>query len=333
MDVSQQEQLVDIVAVRRVEEIAPEESDDIPDIYWEVFENFNKYNLISFKSYSESFNGFSLMEFYGHFVNYCKTNDYKQTDVNLYAIVNHYPQYLLGPLKGTPFLIEVKEKQVYDLCLTTMHPVRFIICTETDNPILALFSGKQEKVLANYQRILQETTLFDKLSGYFNVFLEFFGEVITDMYTLEDFKRDYPPRVLPTLPEDLGGELWGVVMERLLLERVTKQAQAEVQAEAQAEAERVQAEAQATLQTELKEREIEMMFNVLNHRYGSVILADEWQSRLARCTLDHLRTLSNQAWEVDSVETFVRVIEELPDPDTLQMDESCDEEVQTELAL
>ena len=224
LDVSQKEQIIDIVTVRRMSESELQElrqdsssiyAEPIPDVYWEVFETFNDYNLISFKSYSESFNGFSLMEFYGHFVNYCKSNQRDEDDVNLYAIVNHYPRLILNSIKDTELLTVVKENEIYDVCAMDMRPIRFIICRETDNPILAMFSGIVEKSLKSYERVLEETRLLDDVSG---VFREFFGEALIEMYQSQaraEFEREFAPRQMPILPE-MSRELWTVVMRRIL---------------------------------------------------------------------------------------------------------------------
>ncbi|MEZ4865532.1 MAG: hypothetical protein R3C14_29750 [Caldilineaceae bacterium] len=42
---------------------------------------------------------------------------------------------------------------VYDVTISTLKPVRFIICSRTDNPVLALFSDKLERIIAAYTTI------------------------------------------------------------------------------------------------------------------------------------------------------------------------------------
>jgi len=297
VDVAQQKQLVDIVTVRRVDTL-PDAENDIPDDYWEVFENFNQYNLISFKSYSESFDAYALMEFFGHLINYCKSKGREIEEVNLYAVVHHFPQKLLGPFVGTQFLEVVKENEIYDLCLSFLKPVRFIVCKTTDNPILALFSGDPKKFIENYQRIEQETDLLDEVGVYFDVFRKFYGELIKKMYTVEDFKRDYAPTpvILPRMPDHLKPqtleqEIWAEVMYMLAM----KETEARIQSLKDKET-----EAQETL---VKER-IEMVFNVLKHRYEDTLPIDEWQPLLAQCNPDQLKGFVDRAWEVNSLEAF-----------------------------
>ena len=65
VDISLKSQLIDIICVRREKIVQP----TLPPIYWEVFGALNEHNLFSFKSYSESFSGQSLEEFYGHLTN------------------------------------------------------------------------------------------------------------------------------------------------------------------------------------------------------------------------------------------------------------------------
>ena len=54
VDVSFKSQMIDIVVVKKKEiDVDPH---ILPLEYWEAFDELNEYNLISFKSYSESFN-------------------------------------------------------------------------------------------------------------------------------------------------------------------------------------------------------------------------------------------------------------------------------------
>lgn len=77
VDLSLKQQLLDILVIRR-EKIPPSDS-GLPKIYWEAFDNLNEHNLISFKSFRESFNGEALEEFFGHLTNYRKVNGSART--------------------------------------------------------------------------------------------------------------------------------------------------------------------------------------------------------------------------------------------------------------
>ena len=90
VDLLRQSQYVDIIVVQRLE--GKPHFSELPRIYWEDLKNLIKYNLISFKSASESFNTKALEGFFGHFTNYRKINNLKREKINLYAIVYHYPR-------------------------------------------------------------------------------------------------------------------------------------------------------------------------------------------------------------------------------------------------
>jgi len=61
--------------------------------------------------------------------------------VNIYAITHHYPDLILKPFKDTLFLRVIKPEEVVDLNLGNIKKVRIIVTRDTNNPILALFSG------------------------------------------------------------------------------------------------------------------------------------------------------------------------------------------------
>lgn len=152
VDISMKSQRIDIISVRRETLVEPK----LPPIYWQVFGQLNEHNLFSFKSYSESFNGHSLEEFYGHLTNYCKVKEVKRDAVNLYVLTSHFPRNLLNPLLQTGQAVATQDNTVYDVTISTLKPVRFIVCSRTDNPVLALFSDKIERILAAYTTIQSE---------------------------------------------------------------------------------------------------------------------------------------------------------------------------------
>ncbi len=189
IDVSFKRQIIDIICVRRAKVVDP----PLPPIYWQVFDELNDHNLMSFKSYSESFNGHALEEFYGHLTNYCKVKGVKRAQVNLYVLTNHYPRDLLDPLVKAGQVTTVGTNGVYDLRISTLKRVRFIVCSQTDNPILALFSTNIERIQSAYTTLQNEPELFGKVSVYWQQILRHIDEEIKNMYTKEDFLRDYPP--------------------------------------------------------------------------------------------------------------------------------------------
>jgi hypothetical protein len=190
-DVSSKQQFVDIVAIKKSTVL--DKLSLLPKIYWEAFEDFNDHNLLSFKSYSESFNPESCEELYGHLTNYKKKNNLKAEQVNLYALVHHYPQKLLSPYEKTRFFKTVKEGEIFDLDLEGIKRIRFIVARKTDNPVLGLFSGDRDKVFNCYKILEEQTTILKGLSSYLNKIQEYYGVEVNWMYTKEDFFKDYPP--------------------------------------------------------------------------------------------------------------------------------------------
>jgi hypothetical protein len=71
--------------------------------------------------------------------------------------------------------------------------VRFIITRETENPLLALFSADPRKVSESYAQLTNQTSLLDNVSGYLNRLSEYYNQEVFNMYTKEDYMRDYPP--------------------------------------------------------------------------------------------------------------------------------------------
>ncbi|MEM7532645.1 MAG: hypothetical protein AAF639_10750 [Chloroflexota bacterium] len=195
VDVSRKKQLVDIIAVRKEEEEAlAQRFAPLPPEYWEVFGELNQHNLISFKSYSESFNAPAHEEFLGHLSDYCKNREVKREDVNLYVITHHYPQSLLKNFRAKGFVTVVKEDEIYDLDLDPLKKVRFIVCRVTGHPVLGLFSDDEERIVKSFDHIFNETDLFEETTTYLGRISDYIAEVMGTMYTEADFIRDYPRR-------------------------------------------------------------------------------------------------------------------------------------------
>ena len=114
--------------------------------------------------------------------------------VNLYVLTSHFPRNLLNPLLATGQAVASQHNTVYDVTISTLKPVRFIICSRTDNPVLALFSDKLERIVAAYTTIQSEPQLFADISIYWKQVLRKIDQEIKNMYTREDFLRDYPER-------------------------------------------------------------------------------------------------------------------------------------------
>ena len=69
-DLSRKQQLVDLIVTRK-KELATY-THDLPESYWHGFEQLNEHKLIFFESHNESFNKYSLLELFGHYIAYMK---------------------------------------------------------------------------------------------------------------------------------------------------------------------------------------------------------------------------------------------------------------------
>ena len=194
-DLSKKQQFIDVIAVKKKAD-APIEY-DLPEDYWKNFGELNDHNLISFKSYSESFNGFALLELFGHYISYLKECEADPNSVNLYAITNHFPKKLLDPFKEAGFVKEFEDSQSIILHIPGLKPVRFLLTRNTSNPVLQLFSGKREKIVSAYKELEQRTDLLNRISGYFQEIVQYYDDEVNEMYTKEDFFRDHPDHSQP----------------------------------------------------------------------------------------------------------------------------------------
>jgi hypothetical protein len=223
--------------------MSPEES-GLPKIYWEAFGQLNEHNLISFKSFRESFNGKALMEFYGYLIAYHKENDVELEKINMYVMTHHFPRDLLGPARGTKFLTTIKENEIYDFKFTTTQRIRFVILRTTDHPVLGLFSNDHHIFAKSYNTLKAETELLEEISIYFSKIAEYYyGEEVKNMYTEEDFWRDYGP---PT-PEPFLLPWQKEYHDRKLKEAAQQAAQATQKAAQKAAREAAQKAAQKAL--------------------------------------------------------------------------------------
>ncbi len=286
VDLSLQRQIVDMIAVRRVQVVEK----TLPPIYWQVFGDLNEHNLISFKSYSEVFNAQALEEFYGHLTNYCKVRAVPRREINLYAITNHFPRDLLQLLRAQGLVTEVRPGEVYDLRMSSLKPVRIIVCSQTDNPILALFSTDMARIQAAYRTLATESTLFAEVSVYWQQILKRLNEEIPNMYTKEDFLRDYPPTADTPV-------LFGWQLEEWRKE-IAKQAQQGIEQVFK------QGIEQGIEQGELAMRGT--IERILQQRLGDI--PSTVYTRLSDSTLAQLNDLVNAALDADSWEAFIAAL-------------------------
>ena len=178
IDLSRKQQWLDVVLLRK----GPEPlTVQMPD----GFEELASHNLISFKSFQETLDGWSLSELVGHYVNYRKQvspnmNELlPESDFRLFAVTTRYPQNLARlPLRRS-------REGVYDLTHFTGE-LRVIVIhqlpQEGQNALMHLFSALKPQVAfgqANYQVRSSETTSF--LYQLFGLYLKEGMNVPIDM--------------------------------------------------------------------------------------------------------------------------------------------------------
>ncbi len=140
-DLSVKQQLLDVVLIRKT---AAALCCRLPD----GFEDLATYNLVSFKSYQEALDGWTLSELIGHYVNYRKQvspsmqNLLPETDFRLFAVSVRFPQGLARQVVLTPV-----QQGVYEVRHFT-GTLRLIVVQELPqqehNAMLHLFSARMD---------------------------------------------------------------------------------------------------------------------------------------------------------------------------------------------
>ena len=159
-DLSYKQQLLDLLVIRTEAEARPPRR--LPD----GFEDLGRYNLISFKSYQEALDGWTLNELVGHYVNLRKQVSpsmqslLPETDFRVFAVCARYPQNLSPP--------EVTLEQVQQGVYRVRHfsgYIRIVVIhrlpPQPHNAMLHLFSAEQALVeygAQNYKPYSDETS-------------------------------------------------------------------------------------------------------------------------------------------------------------------------------
>ncbi len=281
VDLSLKSHFIDIVVIRRVE--VKDFNQVIDRVYWEAFDDLNEHNLISFKSYSESFGSFEAEELLGHLINYCKQYDVSRKDVNLYAIVHHYPEQFLKPFIKTGFYKKIKGEEITDLDLEGFKRIRFIKTRTTNNPVLGLFSGDPVRIKKSYEFLKAEGNLISEVSSYLKKIGKYIGEVI-EMYTKEDFFKEFPPDESPFVfpwEEEYHNKEIEAIKQRVEQEkqRAEQEKHRAEQEKQRAEQERqsieqerqsIEQERQRAERIEQEKRKAEELLNEYRRRYGEL---------------------------------------------------------------
>jgi hypothetical protein len=184
-DLSEQQQLLDVVIVRRGR---GRFTGRLPD----GLDDLGEHNLLTFKSLREALDDWAVRELLAHYVAYRKLVSRSPSDLlpaerfRLYAVCARFPHNLAGQVPW-----QERQAGVYD-CRWGLDTVRVIVAgqlpREEHNAPLHLFSASPELIgfgQSAYRRRSEQTSrllvqLFEK-----------FREEGVLMYTMEDFNRQF----------------------------------------------------------------------------------------------------------------------------------------------
>jgi hypothetical protein len=197
-DLSQQQQLLDVVIVRRRR---GKFTGALPDGLGDLAEH----NLITFKSHREALDDWAVRELIGHYVAYRKLVSPSPSDLlpaerfRLYAVAARFPHNLAGRVPW-----QERHPGVYD-CWWGLDDVRVVVAgqlpRQAHNAPLHLFSASPELVDfagGAYRRRSEDTS---GLLGQLVQRLRREGFAVS--YTMQDFRRDFVKEHFPELtPEE-----------------------------------------------------------------------------------------------------------------------------------
>ena len=196
IDLSIKQQFLDLVIIRKGREPIVR---TLPD----GFDDLAAHNLLTFKSYQEALDGWTLCELVGHYVNYRKqTSSSMQTllpesDFRLLAVCARYPHNLAQEVTLTPV-----QEGVYEVRLLTMS-VRVIVVNQLPrvehNAMLHLFAAREELLRygqEHYRPHSAETStlLYELFKAY--------SEDPTMPDKLQEFVRQSIDQLLASLPAE-----------------------------------------------------------------------------------------------------------------------------------
>ncbi len=185
-DLSQQQQFLDVVIVRRGRRkfrfVLPDGLRDLRD-----------HNLITFKSHHEALDAWAMRELIGHYVAYRKLVSPTPSDLlpedrfGLYAVCARFPHNLAAQVPWQPV-----QAGVYD-CRWGLDTVRVIVTgelpREAHNAPLHLFSASPE--LVDFASGVYRPRSQDSSALLGQLFQRFQGEGISMAFTMEDFRRQF----------------------------------------------------------------------------------------------------------------------------------------------
>lgn len=201
-DLSHKRQLLDVVIVRRENAVIERR---LPD----GLENLAHHNLITYKSFREPFENWTMKELMGHYVNYRKQISPSLDDLlpeeefRLYGVCTRFPRKF-----AEKFQLEPMTDGVYQVSWGGDW-IRLIVLSEIGdgehNALWRLFSGIPERIQAgatDYRKLQGEaSTILEQLFEYYGL------EGLTMPYTIEDFRRDYVREHAEELVKDIPIEV------------------------------------------------------------------------------------------------------------------------------
>jgi hypothetical protein len=211
-DLSQQQQLLDVVIVRRRR---GKFSGTLPDGLSDLAEH----NLITFKSLHEALDDWAIRELLGYYVAYRKLVSRSPSDLlpedgfRLYAVCARFPHNLAGQVPW-----QERQAGVYD-CRWGLDTVRVVVAgqlpREAHNAPLHLFSAAPELIGFGRSAYRQRSDRTSRLLG--QLFEALQGEGLIMPYTMEDFEHDYIKKHFARLtPEEREEVLMALPLEERL---------------------------------------------------------------------------------------------------------------------
>jgi len=194
IDLSVQQQLLDILVIRKT---ADSISEPLPD----GLDNLAEYNLLTYKSRSESLDARALDELLSHEVAYRKlvSPRGKLLPIGLFQMYGLSTRFPTGLHREVP--LNRLQEGVYYVIWGTQR-VRILVLSEMPetppNAVWEMFSGEPQKVAFGLREYRPKSP---DLQGVFGALSEEFGVEGSEMsYTIEDFRREVAREHLKKLP-------------------------------------------------------------------------------------------------------------------------------------
>jgi hypothetical protein len=205
IDLSLKQQMLDVVIIRKgpgvLDRPMPDGMNDLTD-----------FNLITFKSYQETFDDWTVQEFVGHYVNYRKQISpslnklLPKEQFKLFGVSARYPEKLASEFGHREIQAGVYEIQA-SLGLTMRLLVVNQLPLEEQNSLFHWFSAKADRVeyaLNHYRKRDPDTSsLIDRL------LVQYGKEGLNMTYTIKQFKKDLIDEIMgePESREEINARL------------------------------------------------------------------------------------------------------------------------------